>query len=385
MRHIRFIAGLVAGITLAGGVALAAIPNSITSDFSACANKTTGALRVIDAQAGKKCTAAERLITWQQRVTSPGLDAAGGSKVSCVASQRWSLPNCKPVSFRTGSAPSAMAFDGLNVWALNSGANTVTRYNTSTGVAGTVVVGTHPNAAAFDGTSLWVTNLDSNSISRINVTSNAVSTISTGAGTKPTGIVFDGTAMWVSLAGAQSVRRYATTGAALGTVTVASTPNVQPYDLAFDGRFLYAVANDAAAPTSQHISEVIRIDPLTQAVQRNSIPIEGHYAHLTLGPTMIYVADPYVGVVAFIELSTLEVSNSFIMHLDSHPSGIAFDGGSLWVAEPDAHAIARIDQLGYVHELPIAAAGALPTGVMFDGSNMWVSNGGTNTVQRYTP
>ena len=96
MQHIRIIGGIVAGVVLAGGLALAAIPNSSTGTFSVCANKATGALRAIDAQAGKKCTAAEKLITWQQGVSASGLGAAGGAAVSCVASQRWDLAQCKP-------------------------------------------------------------------------------------------------------------------------------------------------------------------------------------------------------------------------------------------------------------------------------------------------
>ena len=79
MRHIRIIGGIVAGALLVGGLALAAIPNSVTGTYSVCANKTTGALRAIDTQAGKKCTAAEKLISWQQGVSASGLGAAGGA------------------------------------------------------------------------------------------------------------------------------------------------------------------------------------------------------------------------------------------------------------------------------------------------------------------
>lgn len=65
----RGLTGFVAGITvtmlvLGGGVAVANIPSSTTSTYTACVNKTTGATRVIDAQRGKRCTSNEQVINW---------------------------------------------------------------------------------------------------------------------------------------------------------------------------------------------------------------------------------------------------------------------------------------------------------------------------------
>ena len=132
-------------------------------------------------------------------------------------------------------------------------------------------------------------------------------------------------------------------------------------------------------------SEVIRVDPITREVRHNSLPIEARYFDMAIGPTMLYAADPMNGVLAFIDPTTLEVSNTFVLNSSGHASALAFDGSSVWVAEPDAHAIARVDQLGYIDEFPISNGISTPTGVLFDGSSVWISNGGTNTVQRYTP
>ena len=84
MRHFRFIGGLVAGTLLVGGISWAAIPTSTTGVYYGCANKNTGALRVIDYQAGKRCTAAERTITWNQKGATgakgaPGATGANGA------------------------------------------------------------------------------------------------------------------------------------------------------------------------------------------------------------------------------------------------------------------------------------------------------------------
>ena len=55
---------IVAGLLVGGGAAIAAIPSTATSTYTACANKSTGALRVIDYKAGKRCTSRETMVSW---------------------------------------------------------------------------------------------------------------------------------------------------------------------------------------------------------------------------------------------------------------------------------------------------------------------------------
>jgi hypothetical protein len=74
--------GFVAGVAIAalltgGGVALASIPSLSTGNFTGCVSKTSGALRVIDSQAGKRCTTKETTITWAKGGIYRGTWAAG--------------------------------------------------------------------------------------------------------------------------------------------------------------------------------------------------------------------------------------------------------------------------------------------------------------------
>jgi hypothetical protein len=69
IRRRRGLVGFVAGaatsmLVLGGGVAVANIPSSSTSTYTACVNKSTGATRIIDAQRGKKCSTSEQTIHW---------------------------------------------------------------------------------------------------------------------------------------------------------------------------------------------------------------------------------------------------------------------------------------------------------------------------------
>jgi len=67
MRKVSLIAGVASLAVLAGGVAAwSAIPNSTTGTITGCYSKSSGTLRVIDKQIGKKCRSTERELTWAQ-------------------------------------------------------------------------------------------------------------------------------------------------------------------------------------------------------------------------------------------------------------------------------------------------------------------------------
>jgi hypothetical protein len=69
-RH-RGLTGLAAGVVLTatvvgGGVALGAIPSTSTGLYTACVNNTTKVMRLIDYQAGQRCTASETTVNWRK-------------------------------------------------------------------------------------------------------------------------------------------------------------------------------------------------------------------------------------------------------------------------------------------------------------------------------
>lgn len=73
-----FVAGAAAVLLLgAGGMAIAAIPSSSDGSITSCVNKTSGAVRIIDAQAGKHCTTKERRVAWSKGYRYRGTWSAG--------------------------------------------------------------------------------------------------------------------------------------------------------------------------------------------------------------------------------------------------------------------------------------------------------------------
>lgn len=64
----RFIAGVAVGVLVSGtAVAVASIPDSASGQISGCYSSKNGALRIIDAEAGRKCSNGEVLLQWNQR------------------------------------------------------------------------------------------------------------------------------------------------------------------------------------------------------------------------------------------------------------------------------------------------------------------------------
>jgi hypothetical protein len=82
--HGRFISGVVVGMLIAGafagGTALASIPTSGTKVINGCRNVKTGALRVIDTQAHRKCAKGELPLNWNAQ-GARGATGAPASKL----------------------------------------------------------------------------------------------------------------------------------------------------------------------------------------------------------------------------------------------------------------------------------------------------------------
>src|SRR5215472_9365557 len=106
-RRTAAMAVAVAAVVAAGGVALAAIPDSETEAFHGCYSAKTWALRLIDPSKGQRCATGEKPVTWDQagirwrgtRTVSVSYsvhDAVGLQlRVQCAARNR--LRRCPPV------------------------------------------------------------------------------------------------------------------------------------------------------------------------------------------------------------------------------------------------------------------------------------------------
>src|SRR5215208_1832156 len=80
------------------------------------------------------------------------------------------------------------------------------------------------------------------------------------------------------------------------------------------------------------------------------------------------------------ELSTAPVSTANEVRVGEGPTGIAFDGSTIWVTNQFSKTVSRISSTGSV--LGSYPVGNNPTGVACDGTYVWVANSADNTVTK---
>ncbi len=192
-------------------------------------------LRVVPG--GQSCGSGETALNWYS--TPPNLQQ--------IALLRWYDANQTGTTFTVGTNPSGIAFDGANIWVVNSGSNTVTKLKAADGsLVGTYSVGRYPIGIAFDGVNIWVANSVGHSVTKLKAADGSlVGTYSVS--TDPRVIAFDGANIWVANYGSNSVTKLkASDGSLVGTYGVGSSP----YGLAFDGANIW-VANSGSTTVTK--------------------------------------------------------------------------------------------------------------------------------------
>src|SRR5262249_16916731 len=91
------------------------------------------------------------------------------------------------------SGPSALLYDGANVWVTDSLAGTLLKLDSSGAVLQTVTVGTAPSRPVFDGNAVWVPNFNPNSVSVVRASTGPLLAPLSGNGlVHPIAAAFDG-------------------------------------------------------------------------------------------------------------------------------------------------------------------------------------------------
>jgi len=162
-------------------------------------------------------------------------------------------------SYSYPSLPSGnMAFDGANLWVLNTEANSVSKVRASDGtVMGTFMVGHAPLAVVFDGASIWVFNQDATIGGTVMILrpSDGAKLYTISPVTSPMGALFDGTNMWVSATDVNGLAKLSSSGAKIGVIDTSFAPGP---GLIFDGKYLFVGLGAD--------QEAVRVDPSSGTV-----------------------------------------------------------------------------------------------------------------------
>src|SRR6266446_8158678 len=161
------------------------------------------------------------------------LVTVGGLFVPTARSQQLA----RTETFRVGSYPQAMAFDGANIRVTSGGSQFITKLRASDGaLLGTFPVGTITLGATFDGTYVWLANwgYNANSLTRVRPDDGSVEGVYPIGTYGPYGLIFDGANIWVSTLYSHLVKIRASDGAVLGDY-LTNSGDTPGYHLAFDG------------------------------------------------------------------------------------------------------------------------------------------------------
>jgi hypothetical protein len=136
------------------------------------------------------------------------------------------------------SSPRGILYDGANIWVTDYTASTLLRLEVFGTILQTVTVGMGPEQPAFDGENIWVPNSGGNSITVVQAsTGNAVATISADATnllSNPTAATFDGERILITNQGNASVTVFK--AADLSFIANVSTgTGTEPFDPCSDG------------------------------------------------------------------------------------------------------------------------------------------------------
>jgi YVTN family beta-propeller protein len=241
-----------------------------------------------------------------------------------------------------------------------------------------VAVGARPAAIAFGAGGVWVSNLDDQSVSHIDpATDETVRAIPMGEPVQ--GLAAGGRAVWaISVVPNQTFAQLRQINPHFDTV--AKTTQVQAGALLAAG----GLGNDAAvavgggnvwAGTDSGLLD--RLD--RSGSSKTSLDTGNSPVAIAVGADGVWVADPYANNVARIDPATDLVSSP--IPVGNGPSAIAVGANAVWVADSLDDSVVRIDPNTNAVTNTIDV-GRSPTGIAVGDGAVWVANSGDGTVSR---
>jgi YVTN family beta-propeller protein len=217
-----------------------------------------------------------------------------------------------------GESPTAITVTGDDVWVADGGARSVSRINAlSKTVVATVEVGNLPSAIDSGPSGVWVANGGDDTIQRIDpVSGRPGDPISVGG--EPSGVSVGRDTVWVTNSQDGTVSRISTlTGQAASPIPVGAGPRG------------IAATEDAIWVANGLELTLSRIDPVNARVVA-TIPVGDGPHSVVAGPHGVWVSGEFDGSLTKIDPAT----NTAVQRIatGASPRGLAAVGSSLWVA-----------------------------------------------------
>lgn len=276
------------------------------------------------------------LLIWKPWQT-PALASVKENSIGIIDPQRNEVVKEIPV----GLSPGGIAIDESYAWVTNTGADTVSQINLSTGsVENRIEVGHGPKGIAVAEGSVWVANSGDRTISRINVQTGSVVGQPIEVGNGPTAIAAFGSTLWVANATDSTI---VSVDARTGIVGSPESVSAGPIALAVDGSGLWLASEDAAS--------VSHLDPSTGIPRAAPIQLSARPSALALDAGSVWVTATD-GTVTRIDRATGRVTATDV---GGELAAIVISGTSIWVGDHEGN-VYQIDAAN-----PAAPARRIPT------------------------
>ncbi len=302
-----------------------------------------------------------------QQTSAPEQDSKNGAPPPAnplkVAILHWYQANLT-TSFKVGKKPYAVAFDGDNIWSANYEDGTVTKLRASDGEnLGTFPVGANPDVVAFDGANIWVGNYG-DGVTKLRARDGKnLGNFATGKG--PFGLAFDGNNIWVGNSYDGTVTKLrASDGKNLGTFNIGGANA-----LAFDGTYVWVTGGNTVTRLKQ------------DGASAGTFKVGSKPTGIAFDGANMWVANNSGASVTKLRAKDGSNLGTFKLGGDS-PYAVAFDGKNIWVTgSPDMIVLRASD--GTVVDVFHDPPGSSTAGIAFDGANIWVAATYNNAVNKF--
>lgn len=117
----------------------------------------------------------------------------------------------------------------------------------------------------------------------------------------------------------------------------------------------------------------------------------GNFTLQTVGNWPLYIAfdgssmwvanNSGASTIQKLQLSTMAILGTYTISTGA-PTGLAFDGTSIWVGT-SVNTVVKVRPSDGAVLATIPSSGSFPLGLAFDGANIWASNYSSATVSKY--
>jgi hypothetical protein len=192
---------------------------------------------------------------------------------------------------------------------------------------------------------------------------------------KPTGIAFDGENLWISSANEGAIYKIEpSTGVILSSL---ETNLKSPWGMAWDGSLLWVTDFDTM--------RIYGVDTITSKIVSSIATPDGTPTGLTWDGDLV-LADFEAHKIFHLDPMSGAIIGEFTVPSPGYnPSGLAWDGENLWVADMSASYIFMLDPINGDVLAYYYSPGYYPSDLAWDNGYLWVLDYSTSTVYKTEP